>query len=390
MASRRTGSQAASSAAPMVTELFPQDEPEPDAEPGRMMYSLPSRFKAYSEADRGIVLLRDTATDKQVPVAITAWGEVRRVLGALFDGQPEDISSFLPPDVTPLPLQGKIQPTQKAAATVHVPATEPEPVPLPVPAPVPADAVRARGKAPAQEKASPPPVPAAKPPAKPQSARGEPVPPPNVRGAALKSWRAKNGLPAQPPRSAAASAPAAKQAKAADKPAEAKPAPAAAPPPPVIASTAEKPPAGKQPAKATAKAPEKAPALTKAAPVEAAVPARSAAKAADLAQLAPAVAEAVKPAQKPAAKAAKAKQPADGFEWSIDGLGYRLDYGRDPNTGHDAYRVTVEQQEVGWLRREEEKRWILYSTVDAFSESMHRNALGAQTRLETIYEPADA
>ena len=88
-------------------------------------------------------------------------------------------------------------------------------------------------------------------------------------------------------------------------------------------------------------------------------------------------------------RAAKAKQFPEGFHPAIDGLGYRLEFGRDPVAGLDAYRVTVEGKDVGWLRREQEKRWVLYSTVDAFTESVHRNVLGAQARLETIYEPAD-
>jgi len=76
-----------------------------------------------------------------------------------------------------------------------------------------------------------------------------------------------------------------------------------------------------------------------------------------------------------------------GFEAEISGKGFRLLYGKDPKTNRDAYRVEVNGQNVGWLRKEDERRWVLYSPTDAFPRSVHRNVMGAHTRIETIYEP---
>jgi len=212
---------------------------------------------------------------------------------------------------SPAAVQSQLQP----AANAPVPAAT---GPIPVVA-----RSKARAPAPAPEQA-PPPEPSAQPPAGPQPAVTEPVPPPGVPGVALKSGRAKPGRPAQ------------------------------------ASGTAQ---AGRQAARTATYAPEAAP------PPSAARQAAAAAK--------------------PAPRAAKAKQFPEGFHPAIDGLGYRLEFGRDPVAGLDAYRVTVEGKDVGWLRREQEKRWVLYSTVDAFTESVHRNVLGAQARLETISEPAD-
>jgi hypothetical protein len=96
---------------------------------------------------------------------------------------------------------------------------------------------------------------------------------------------------------------------------------------------------------------------------------------------------------RPGPGAGKNKPPAPtlptGFEPEILGKGFRLVYGKDPMTNRDAYRVEVNGQDVGWLRKEDERRWVLYSPSDAFPQSIHRNVLGAHTRIETIYEPRD-
>ena len=96
-------------------------------------------------------------------------------------------------------------------------------------------------------------------------------------------------------------------------------------------------------------------------------------------------------AQTALAEAEATEQPAQGFEREIQGLGYKLVFGgKDPKGGCYAYRVIAGGHDVGWLRREDENRWVLYSTTDAFSESLHRNVVHAQTKLEVVYEPAEA
>jgi len=85
---------------------------------------------------------------------------------------------------SPAAVQSQLQP----AANAPVPAA---PGPIPVVA-----RSKARAPAPAPEQA-PPPEPSAQPPAGPQPAVTEPVPPPGVPGVALKSGRAKPGRPAQ-------------------------------------------------------------------------------------------------------------------------------------------------------------------------------------------------
>ncbi|MFC4236079.1 hypothetical protein ACFOY8_12610 [Thalassospira xianhensis] len=62
----------------------------------RTMYSLPPRFQVRSDLVAELVNLIDTTTGKEVKVAIGAFGEVKRVLGVLFGGHPEESSTFVP------------------------------------------------------------------------------------------------------------------------------------------------------------------------------------------------------------------------------------------------------------------------------------------------------
>jgi hypothetical protein len=78
-----------------VPSLFP-DEAREEASEMRMMFSLPSRFKAKT-IDSQMVALFDTASDTEIKIAAVAFGEVRRVLGAFFGGKEEGLSGYVPP-----------------------------------------------------------------------------------------------------------------------------------------------------------------------------------------------------------------------------------------------------------------------------------------------------
>lgn len=183
-------------------QLFAATEESQESGALRVMYRLPERFEAFSDPQQGMVVIKDTQSGKKVPVAIGAYGEVRRLLGALFGGDVEEVTDFVPPAVEPLSaeqIESFEAAESEAAETARLAAEVRE------------------TKAPA-----PPPFP-------PETIADIPPPPKKLFGAALKAYEARmrkamEAAPSQPE-----TAPAAPQASAPAKAASKKGARADAP-----------------------------------------------------------------------------------------------------------------------------------------------------------------
>lgn len=94
--------------------LFPED-----SKGVAKTYSLPTRFKALSVPAKNAFTLLDTESGKEVEVPMAAYGEVQRVLGALFGGKLIDVvdSDVELPEAAP-------EKTVEGTGIVKIPAPE--------------------------------------------------------------------------------------------------------------------------------------------------------------------------------------------------------------------------------------------------------------------------
>ena len=324
--------------------------PEPAAPRGRDMFSMPDRFRAVTEPERGTVSLTDQETGREVHVAAAAYGEVRRVLGAFFGGNAEGQDNYMPGTIAPAASPG---PDADAPAARTDPEERAEETPAAAPArPAPA--------------AKPP---AAKPSAKAASSSAAPKPSP-----APKAPAAKPG----------SKAPAAKASAAPPAPAPEPEAPRAAPAPAKKAAAPAKEAAA---AKSSPKPPAKAPAKPQGkASGGSAQPSAPSAKAAPAAK-APPPKGAPAPKSAPAA-ARKEKGPAlpEGWERTVRGEGYVMEFEADPQSGAPGYVVQADGKDVARVRQEAPHKLILTWNDGAHDPTPHKNVAGVQSRVDTVLD----
>jgi len=362
--------------------------PPSAVEEGREMYSLPERFRADGTPGHGMVTLLDKESGREVKIAPVAFGEVRRVLGAFFGGEPEGATSYVP-DGQPASVAAPA-PLRQTGGGIRLapPPRQPSARPAPGPAPDARQPTAARtGHGSRQRGAAAPKPrtagrPAAAAPKARQAVRQTVAPPKKAIRAAAPKPAAPKGAP---PKNAVQ---ASRKPAAAPRKAQAvAPAPAArtrqATPKPIAAQPAKPQVARKPPAAGVAAAGSRqAPAKAAGAPPQGS----GGGKAGSASQPKSATGT---PAYRPGQTAFAPPVgpiPLDHLPHELRGENnsYVMIYGQDTESGGPVYIVQQGGREVANVRIEGPQRFILTDLSGEYEATRHRDIAGVQSRLDVI------